>query len=74
MIGPGRIMVRKSDFDSVSEQQALDTRHAMYDLHDFAHMTTATLNSSLYGNTYQSSLSALDYKYTKLITSPGKHL
>ena len=44
----------------------------MYDLHDFAHMTTAVLNTALYGNTYQTSLCALKYKYTKLITSPGK--
>ena len=46
----------------------------MYYLHDFAHMTTATLVSSLYGNTYQLSLCTLTSKHTKLITSPGKHI
>lgn len=46
----------------------------MYDLHDFAHMVAATLEQGLYGNMYQSSLYALESKFTNLVISPGEQL
>ena len=73
MAGPAKIATRKSEFTSISKWQALDTKYPMYDLHDFAHLATATLEHNLYGNMYQSSLHTLKADYTRLVTSPGEH-
>lgn len=51
-VGPGHIAVREQDFikrDKPDEHDYLDDRPT-YDLHDFSHLTAATLCAELYGN------------------------
>jgi len=49
-LSEGTIAVRKQDFLSKSSEQILVNRLPLNDLHDFAHLTTATLSPELYGN------------------------
>ncbi|WEW59733.1 hypothetical protein PRK78_005213 [Emydomyces testavorans] len=68
-IGPGHITVRAQDFggDSV---WLLDNPRPIWDLHDFAHLTAASLSPDLFGSKYFVHLIKLPPKLTALIRSP----
>ncbi|GAB1203308.1 hypothetical protein APSETT445_001937 [Aspergillus pseudonomiae] len=68
-IGPGHIAVREKDFDSDSTDM-LDNSSALWDLHDFAHLTAASVCPELYGSKYFTHLIKLPSKLTALIRSP----
>ncbi|KAI0975070.1 hypothetical protein F4678DRAFT_457334 [Xylaria arbuscula] len=70
-VGPRHVVVRAIDFDSRSASDALACSSPLWDLHDFAHLTCATLSEELYGNKYQDHLIQLPKPFTALIRSPG---
>ncbi|KAI1314156.1 hypothetical protein F5Y03DRAFT_336277 [Xylaria venustula] len=70
-VGPRHVVVRSIDFDSRSASDALACSSPLWDLHDFAHLTCATLSEELYGNKYQDHLIQLPKPLTALIRSPG---
>ncbi|KAE8453324.1 hypothetical protein EG329_011391 [Mollisiaceae sp. DMI_Dod_QoI] len=71
--GENHIAVNKKCF-LLSAENSLGHRDFLYDLHDFAHLTTATLCSELYGNQYHPHLAALPPPLTALIRSPNINL
>ncbi|KAE8138043.1 hypothetical protein BDV38DRAFT_292447 [Aspergillus pseudotamarii] len=68
-IGPNHIAVREKDFEADSTDM-LDKSSAIWDLHDFAHLTAASVCSELYGSKYFTHLIKLPSKLTALIRSP----
>ncbi|KAF8533210.1 hypothetical protein BDD12DRAFT_762318 [Trichophaea hybrida] len=69
-IGNAHIAVRKQDFLRTDEE-LLAEKVPLWDLHDFAHLTTATLSPELFGNKYFDYLIKLEPKLTALVRSPG---
>ena len=71
-IGVGHIAVRAEDFkeDSV---RILDNRSAIWDLHDFAHLSAASVCPDLYGSKYFTHLIKLPSELTALIRSSKMH-
>ncbi|KAF8247317.1 hypothetical protein K440DRAFT_629330 [Wilcoxina mikolae CBS 423.85] len=69
-IGNSHIAVRKQDF-LMTDEELLTKTVPLWDLHDFAHLTTATLSPELFGNKYFDYLIKLEPKLTALIRSPG---
>lgn len=70
-IGPRHVVVRAADFNDRSALDVLACPMPMWDLHDLAHLSCATLNQELYGNKYQDHLLRLPKSLTALIRSPG---
>ena len=70
-IGPRHFAVRACDFDTLPKEALLEETSALWDLHDFAHQTTATLSAHLFGSKYFSHLIHLPPRATTLIRSPG---
>ncbi|BAE57741.1 unnamed protein product [Aspergillus oryzae RIB40] len=68
-IGPNHIAVREKDFEGDSTAM-LDNSSAIWDLHDFAHLTAASVCPELYGSKYFTHLINLPSKLTALIRSP----
>ncbi|KAE8353320.1 hypothetical protein BDV28DRAFT_133387 [Aspergillus coremiiformis] len=68
-IGINHIAVRAQDFDGESAR-LLDNSSAIWDLHDFAHLTAASVCPELYGSKYFTHLIKLPPKLTALIRSP----
>ena len=68
-IGPNHIAVREKDFEEDSTAM-LDKSSAIWDLHDFAHLTAASLCPEMYGSKYFTHLIKLPSKLTALIRSP----
>ncbi|KAE8357676.1 hypothetical protein BDV27DRAFT_81921 [Aspergillus caelatus] len=68
-IGPNHVAVREKDFEEDSTGM-LDKSSAIWDLHDFAHLTAASVCSELYGSKYFTHLIKLPSKLTALIRSP----
>ncbi|EFR00364.1 hypothetical protein MGYG_03366 [Nannizzia gypsea CBS 118893] len=68
-IGINHVVVRASDFEGDSIC-LLDEPSAVWDLHDFAHLTAASLSPELFGSKYFSHLTKLPRKLTALIRSP----
>lgn len=71
-IGVRHIAVRRKDFDGDSLCM-LDYPSAIWDLHDFAHLSAASVCPSLYGSKYFTDLIKLPPKLTALIRSPKMH-
>lgn len=70
--GPRHVVVRPADFLGRSAvEDVLATKTPMWDLHDLAHLSCATLSPELYGNKYQSHLVRLPKRLTALVRSPG---
>ena len=69
-IGKGHVAVRSKDFERPSEE-LLAERNPLFDLHDFAHLTTAVLSPELFGNKYLNHLIKLPADLTALVRSPG---
>lgn len=70
--GPRHVVVRSADFSGRSAaEDVLATRTPMWDLHDLAHLSCATLCRELYGNKYQDHLVRLPRRLTALVRSPG---
>jgi hypothetical protein len=69
-IGDRHIAVREQDFET-EMNETLGSPKPLYDLHDFAHLTAATLSPELFGNKYFTDLVKLDGSLTALIRSPG---
>lgn len=69
-VGKNQIYVREDDFIKRSPDDSFQEKKALYDLHDFAHATTATLNPTLYGNYYFDYLVSLPSYHRDLIKSP----
>ncbi|KAI1983939.1 hypothetical protein LOZ53_005670 [Ophidiomyces ophidiicola] len=57
-LGPQHVAVRPQDFAGASTA-LLDEARAVWDLHDFAHLTAASLSAELYGSKYFTQLAAL---------------
>ncbi|KAI9036779.1 uncharacterized protein KD926_001301 [Aspergillus affinis] len=70
-IGVNHVGGRRQDFDGDS-MSLLDREDAIYDLHDFAHITAASLCPAIYGSKYFSHLMKLPPDLTVLIRSPKK--
>ena len=70
-IGIRHFAVREKDFTMKSSEALLDDTSVLWDLHDFAHQTTASLSPALYGSKYFSHLQFLPFRATALIRSPG---
>ncbi|KAI0505634.1 hypothetical protein F5B22DRAFT_651567 [Xylaria bambusicola] len=70
-IGPRHVVVRAVDFDHRSASDVLAFSSPMWDLHDIAHLSCATISQELYGNKYQKHLIRLPKELTALIRSPG---
>lgn len=70
-IGFRHFAVREKDFTMISSEALLDDTSVLWDLHDFAHQTTASLSPALYGSKYFSHLQFLPFRATALIRSPG---
>ena len=70
-IGHRHFAVREKDFAMTSSEHLLDDTSVLWDLHDFAHQTTASLSPTLYGSKYFSDLQFLPSRATALIRSPG---
>ncbi|KAI0508579.1 hypothetical protein F5B22DRAFT_620349 [Xylaria bambusicola] len=70
-VGPNHVVVRKGDFINRPSSEVLASHSPMWDLHDFAHLSSATLDETLYGNKYQACLVQLPKRLTALIRSPG---
>ncbi|KAE8373374.1 hypothetical protein BDV26DRAFT_69205 [Aspergillus bertholletiae] len=68
-IGPGHIAIREKDFEGESTD-LLDNSSAIWDLHDFAHQTAASVCPELYGSKYFTHLIKLPPRLTALIRSP----
>ncbi|KAI1957044.1 hypothetical protein LOZ58_005966 [Ophidiomyces ophidiicola] len=69
-LGPQHVAVRQQDFAGASTA-LLDEARAQWDLHDFAHLTAASLSPELYGSKYFTQLAALPARLTALVRSPG---
>jgi hypothetical protein len=70
-IGPRHFAVRACDFHTLSDEALLEGTSVLWDLHDFAHQSTATLSEHLFGTKYFSHLIHLPPRATALIRSPG---
>ncbi|RYP26367.1 hypothetical protein DL767_008071 [Monosporascus sp. MG133] len=70
-VGPRHVVVRAEDFPHRPASDVLASSSPMWDLHDFAHLSCATLCPELYGNKYQAHLIQLPKPLTALIRSPG---
>lgn len=70
-VGPNHVVIRAIDFVERSPLAVLAEPTPMWDLHDFAHLTCATLCSELFGNKYQSHLLQMSKPMTALVRSPG---
>ncbi|OAF55942.1 hypothetical protein VC83_08007 [Pseudogymnoascus destructans] len=68
-LGPYHVAVRPQDF-AADSKSLLDAVSLLWDLHDFAHLTAASLAPELYGNKYFSHLVHLPPQLTALIRSP----
>lgn len=68
-IGVSHIAVRAQDFEGDSVRM-LDNFSAIWDLHDFAHLSAASVSPSLYGSKYFTHLIKLPSELTALIRSP----
>ncbi|KAJ5815909.1 hypothetical protein N7447_008142 [Penicillium robsamsonii] len=68
-IGVSHIAVRVRDFEGDSVHM-LDNSSAIWDLHDFAHLSAASVSPSLYGSKYFTHLIKLPSELTALIRSP----
>ena len=66
-LGPRQYAVRQKDFAMQSSESMLDETSVMWDLHDLAHQTTASLSSNLYGSKYFLDLQHLPSRATALI-------
>ncbi|KAI2000055.1 hypothetical protein LOZ20_002860 [Ophidiomyces ophidiicola] len=64
-LGPQHVAVRRQDFAGASTA-LLDEARAVWDLHDFAHLTAASLSAELYGSKYFTQLAALPARLTAL--------
>ncbi|CAP92531.1 hypothetical protein PCH_Pc13g14620 [Penicillium rubens Wisconsin 54-1255] len=71
-IGVGHIAVRAEDFKEDSVRM-LDNRSAIWDLHDFAHLSAASVCPDLYGSKYFTHLIKLPSELTALIRSSKMH-
>lgn len=71
-IGINHIAVRAKDYDGESNR-LLDQPNALWDLHDFAHLSAASVAPELYGSKYFTDLIKLPSKLTALIRSPKMH-
>ncbi|KAF6799449.1 hypothetical protein CSOJ01_12511 [Colletotrichum sojae] len=69
-IGPFHVAVRPQDIEGESISR-LDGISPLWDLHDFAHQTAASLCPALFGCKYLTSLVELPSKLTALTRSPG---
>jgi hypothetical protein len=69
-IGERHVVVREVDFERASESAMAETT-PLWDLHDLAHLSVATLCMPLFGNKYQTHLSLLPKNLTALVRSPG---
>jgi hypothetical protein len=69
-IGDSHIAVRRQDFLRTNEELLAESV-PLWDLHDFAHLTTATMSPELFGNKYFDYLIKLEPKLTALVRSPG---
>ncbi|KAL8831861.1 MAG: hypothetical protein Q9191_000613 [Dirinaria sp. TL-2023a] len=72
-VGFRHFAVRKKDFTLTCSEALLDDTSVMWDLHDFAHQTAASLSPELYGSKYFSHLQFLPPRATAVIRSPGLH-
>ncbi len=70
-IGYRSFAVRERDFTVTTREALLDDTSVLWDLHDFAHQSTASLAPELYGSKYFSDLQYLPPRATALIRSPG---
>ena len=68
-IGVNHIAVREKDFTGDGTSM-LETPSAIWDLHDFAHLSAASISPRLYGSKYFTHLNKLPPKLTALIRSP----
>lgn len=68
-IGINHVAVRAKDYDGESIR-LLDQPTALWDLHDFAHLSAASVAPELYGSKYFTDLIKLPSKLTALIRSP----
>jgi hypothetical protein len=68
-IGVSHIAVRAKDFERESICM-LDSSSPIWDLHDFAHLSAASVSPNLYGSKYFTHLVKLPSKLTALIRSP----
>jgi len=71
-IGVNHIAVRAKDYDGESTR-LLDQPTAQWDLHDFAHLSAASVAPELYGCKYFTDLIELPSELTALIRSPKMH-
>ncbi|OQE15961.1 hypothetical protein PENFLA_c029G01718 [Penicillium flavigenum] len=71
-IGVSHIAVRAQDFKGDSVRM-LDNPSAIWDLHDFAHLSAASVCPDLYGSKYFTHLIKLPSELTALIRSPRIH-
>lgn len=69
-ISERHVAIRLKDFEK-SATEMLHVSTPQWDLHDFAHLATATLSSELYGNKYFDKLIYLPSTLTSLVRSPG---
>ncbi|KAF2123483.1 hypothetical protein P153DRAFT_303864 [Dothidotthia symphoricarpi CBS 119687] len=69
-VGERHVVIRAVDFERTSESVLAETI-PLWDLHDFAHLSCATLCPSLFGNKYQTHLALLHKSLTALVRSPG---
>ncbi|OCL10088.1 hypothetical protein AOQ84DRAFT_402731 [Glonium stellatum] len=72
-LGERHVVVREADFTR-SVESVLAERTPLWDLHDFAHLSCATLCPPLFGNKYQTHLTPLPKQLTALVRSPGMRL
>lgn len=70
-IGFRYFAVREKDFAMTCSETLLDDTTVVWDLHDFAHQTAASVSPELYGSKYFSHLQFLPFRATALIRSPG---
>ncbi|KAM5496332.1 hypothetical protein McanMca71_007882 [Microsporum canis] len=68
-IGRNHVAVRQTDFKGDS-CDLLEQSSAIWDLHDFAHLSAASLSPELFGSKYFSHLTNLPRNLTALIRSP----
>lgn len=70
-VGRNQIYVREDDFIKRTPEDSFQEKKALYDLHDFAHATAATLSPTLYRSYYFDNLISLPGYYRELIKSPN---
>lgn len=68
-VGFNQFYIRRKDFIDRSLDDSFNESKSLYDLHDFSHAITASLNSELYGNHYFDSLIYLSPHLRNLIKS-----